>query len=49
MSQLEHADFCDSDRSLERRLCWRKWQRRKLPGDILAARDTGTVQYKYGM
>jgi len=28
MSQLEHADFCGSDRLID----WWRWQRRKLPG-----------------
>ena len=48
MSQLERADFCGSNRSIERRLYY-------VDGDdsegsylvIQAARDTGTEQYRY--
>jgi len=40
MSQLKRADFCDSNRWIERRLRWRQ-QRRKLPG------DTGSQGYWY--
>jgi len=48
MSQLKRADFCGSDRSIERRLYY-------IDGDdsegsylvIEAARGTGAVQYRY--
>ena len=45
MSPLEGANFCVSNRSIERRLYW--WQRQWRHLVIQAARDTKTVQYKY--
>jgi len=41
MSQLKHADFCGSDRLIERRIHWWQRQWRRLLG------DTGSQGYWY--